>query len=194
MKITAPEFGKLIRECVQEEVRRQLPGLIREHLTETYIKRLLGEQFRRKAGLAEALDQTEDEEVTPEPLSNDDEGIYQKSVLVKENVRDHVKSSKLLAPDNPMAFIYEGVKPMKQSAPTDQPVPAGELGGGAGVNLDKLPGLDFSVMKTLAGVDKKKTNQRVSPLDERVHPPQDDAAAKKAKLREELRRKLSEAE
>lgn len=87
------QLESMIRKIVKEEVKNQLPGMI----SEMYIRKIVSENVRtRPAKQREVYE--EDEEEIPEPMLNSDEGIYQQSVLFKE--------------DNPFRHLYEGVKPI----------------------------------------------------------------------------------
>ncbi len=101
---------------VQEELKRLLPEMVKTHLTEAYMKRLFTEnQSRPGTSMARNMselmvtpkDEQEDQSV-PEPMQNSDQGIYGQSKMVKEEN----SLSKLLSPENPLSYIYEGVKPI----------------------------------------------------------------------------------
>lgn len=157
MKLGPKQLGQLISAIVKEELKRQLPVLIRECLTERYLKNIVAEQTRpvRKSKLAEALDEDEDE--TPGPLNNDHEGIYQDNPMAKgsddeelRQMKQRPKESKLLAADNPLSFLYEGVT-LPSAAAANAPV---------GVPIEKMGG-DFSRMKELLdGMNRTAANKR----------------------------------
>lgn len=161
MKLGPRQLGQLISAIVKEELKRQLPVLIRECLTERYLRNIVAEQARpvRKSKLAEALDEDEDE--TPGPLNNDHEGIYQDNPMAKgsddeelRQMKQRPKESKLLASDNPLSFLYEGVGELPKSEM------AGLPNGGVGVPIEKMGG-DFGRMKELLdGMNRTAANKR----------------------------------
>lgn len=104
------QLESMIRKIVQEEVKAQLPGMI----SEMYIKRIVAENTKTQRVPQRAYHEVyeEQDEEIPEPMQNSDEGIYQQSVLFKEN--------------NPFRDLYEGVKPI------------GSGNGNPGVPLDAL--------------------------------------------------------
>jgi hypothetical protein len=113
----ASELREMIRRVVKEEVARQLPGV----LSEMYLRKMISENVgqvssQRNTRVSNSLveDDFDDDEI-PEPMQNSDEGIYQQSVLFKE--------------DNPFRDLYEGVSPIgsRQAQP--------------GVPIDKIASL-----------------------------------------------------
>lgn len=101
------ELRTMIAQIVSEELRKQLPGVI----SEMYLRKLTVEAFAVKHGrsrLREVMQGEEDdeEEETPRPIPNDDQGIFKKNPLVKE-------SSNPLR-DGPLAEFYEGTSPLSE--------------------------------------------------------------------------------
>jgi len=145
------ELVEMIRVIVAEEVRKQLPNVV----SEMYLKRLIedsGPKYKvekqvtaqPKKSFSEIF---EDEinslrnEETPEPLDNEDDGIYQQSsVIHKESVRD-----RLTSPDNPFAAMYEGVVPNEQKAQSPKGIDPNVFGD------PKQYGKFFKKMNEVAG-------------------------------------------
>lgn len=139
----AAQLREAIRAVVAEELRARLPGLVERVLSERYLDRIVAERLaRRRPSLAESLedeDEREDADRVPRPLENSDRGIYQDNGLVKTE-------SVLRRSDNPLASLYEGVRPAPRG-------PATEVASATNVRLDVLEraGADFEKMRVLAG-------------------------------------------
>lgn len=113
------DLVEMIKVIVADEVRKQLPNVV----SEMYLKRLIEDSGNSKRVNGEVkssrtfaqifedeINSLKDEQI-PEPMENSDEGIYQQS----QAIHNESKRSKLLSPDNPLAAMYEGVKPIDQS-------------------------------------------------------------------------------
>lgn len=122
MKVGSKELFEVMRRLVREEVRKVLPEMVRTHLTETYIKRMVLEAAVRparhdgKSDLSELLSVNPDvdEDHVPEPMLNTDRGIYNVDTLTKpENKKQNAANEqvrKLQAELGPLAFVLEDVK------------------------------------------------------------------------------------
>jgi hypothetical protein len=167
MKVNGTDLFKIIREVVKDEIRKSLPEIVRAHLTESYLKKMVLENTK-DTRMSEVLDPEELEEETPEPLRNDNEGIYNKSPLLKNTnesrsvVSRLVRKNSLTSEENPLSFLYEGLEPIPEGSTA-----APSTGGG--VPLDAL-NIDPRVMKTLAGVSKKSNQPKTgnSTEEERI--------------------------
>jgi len=160
MRVDAKALFEVVRQVVQDEIRKSLPGMVRQHLTESYMKKLVQEQIqpiqkpavRRQPTMTELLmtpKGDEELEEIPEPLSNADQGIYDKGMpgLKKDEV-----VSKLLSKNNPLAYVFEGVKPI----PSEDDASAGAP---PSIPLEKV-GFDFSGMnKLVAGMERRASQQ-----------------------------------
>lgn len=116
MKVGSKELFEVVRQVVREEVKKVLPEMVQRVLAENYVRRMVSEASRGKT-VSEimVLDGPADENEIPEPQLNTDKGIYNPdSPAIKKNE----SVSKLMAKNNPMAFLYEDVK-----LNTDSPVP-----------------------------------------------------------------------
>jgi hypothetical protein len=144
MKVS--QFKELISKMVQEELKKQLPTMVESVLTERYLRHLVTEQVdagvrnRSRSKLSEVLDENEDDMI-PEPLANTQADMYTAGVRTRTETKK--KSNKLLAPDNPMRGIYEGVEPLDER-PVVPEVP-----------IDRL-GVDFNRMARLASVPSQR--------------------------------------
>lgn len=176
MKANAKDLFEAIRAVVRDEVKKSLPGMVREHLSETYIRKMVAESSvqKKKNGksIAELLTVTDSEdknEKIPEPLENSDKGIYNDDMTQKyeESI------SKLKKDLGPMSFVFENVKIPDESAVVET-IPADAM--------DKV-GFDFSRMNEVLN--------RASSNNEQMK--QNDDAKLDAKMKEiERRRKLLE--
>lgn len=171
MKVDAKALFEVVREVVRDEVRKALPNLIAQHLSEAYIKKALAESMQVEApvrlvgprtapqghrtqaprlplNLREIIAGTDpDDEVTPEALPNDTMGIYEPAnPLVKQ--RNEVVT-KLLSRDNPMSNIYEGLQPIdaEQAAPS---IPLNKVAAATGMDFSKMNALVDGLEKTAA--------------------------------------------
>ena len=154
MKVDAKTLFEVVRQVVQDEVKKVLPDMVRQHLAESYVKRIVQEtanRSSRKQTMAEILTTPKEDELEeiPEPLHNDDHGIYNDRGLDK-----HDESvSKLMSSNNPLAFVFEGVKP----------IPAeGEADTSTSIPIEKA-GLNFDVMnKLVEGMERKSSKGEMS--------------------------------
>jgi hypothetical protein len=167
MKLKGSELATVIRSVVREEISRVLPGMLRECLSEAYVRRIVREQSVRPKKLSEVLvDDLPDEptDESPRPPKNVDRGIYnqeyddeEKDEPINEAVRPLFDESK-----NPLSFLYDGVRPISSrqmeapSAGTN--VPLEKLG----VDIKKLRKLSESVVrKAPAQVDSSAEMKRI---------------------------------
>lgn len=128
MKVNPEMLFKLVREVVRDEMKKSLPGIVKEVITEQYLKKIVAEgvQPRRSPTVSSLQEIASEDEEQPRRISN---------VSVP---RPKTSTSKLVAEDNPLAYLYEGVEPISRDGgvgPTD-------------VDIDKLQdaGLDFAKM------------------------------------------------
>jgi len=138
MKANAKELFEVVRAVVREEVQKVLPQMVREHLTETYIRKMVLEAAvknpaAKKASLAELLAPTSvvDEDEIPHPQQNSDLGIYNPANLTNPETNRKKNESRAVPPGvaklakdlGPMAWVLEGVKvPGEEGATPDVPV------------------------------------------------------------------------
>lgn len=149
----ASQFKEMIRTIVADELKRQLPSVVEHILAEKYLRRIVAENStvhnkdlgkeKRNINLSNVLADNSDDfdEHIPEPMDNENQGIYQDNPLTKGK-----NESRLLSPDNHLSFIYEGVKPLSNKHTNDEGVSLGVL--------DKKLGTDFDRIKMMAGISK----------------------------------------
>lgn len=168
MKVSSEALFEVVRQVVQEELKRLLPEMVKNHLTETYMRKLFIENQVRPAPkpvngkLAEVLmtpkDEEEDQSI-PAPMENSDEGIYADTNIGKNESR-----SKLLSPDNPFAFIYEGVKPIGEEDVGPPSIPIQK----AGIDFSRIAAISEGVAKRSAGSgDQTTMSMKMRELEER---------------------------
>lgn len=143
MKVKGSELAEVIRIVVREELGKVLPNMIREHLSEQYIKKVLTNN--RQYSLSEDLD--DEEEEIPSVQKNDHRGIYHENNPMMVNRKVESKNP-LVQKSNPLSFLYEDVMPVSNN-------PMASLDNDEGISFDKL-GLDINRMKKLAGGVVKK--------------------------------------
>jgi len=158
MKVDSGMLFKVVRQVVQEEVRKVLPELIKTHLTENYMKRLVQEAAAPRSkkssspALAEVLmtPKEEDElDEVPEPLANTDRGIYSQGMPGVHKNNESKKKNPF--PENhPLAFVFEGTKPVPGEGDSgDSGLPS--------IPIEKV-GMDFEGMnRLLEGMEKKSS-------------------------------------
>lgn len=123
MKVKADDLFTVVRQVVREELQKLLPQMISEHLTESYLKKIVLESASRKTARTEAfsLKNDADEEQVPKPMKNKDLGIYNDVNPINSKKNENVQ--KLLSRNNPLSFVYEGVDVAEKAAtpqvPTD---------------------------------------------------------------------------
>lgn len=173
------QLKEIIRSIVAVELQRQLPSVVEHMITEKYLKKLMTEQNNKKPvyvskikhiSLAERLGLVDDddddyENVVPAPLHNDDKGIYQNNPLIHEN--EQSKSS-FISSNNPLSFIYEGVKPISN-------VTKKQDDEGISLDiLDKRLGLGFTKMTNSVNSAKINNINEVKQPDQvkRAHNPE----------------------
>lgn len=105
MKVDAKQLFEVVRQVVVDEVKKQLPALIKTHLSEMYVKKALAE-------IADISPATEDRQRTV--VRNDIVESLDARAPKIMNPREVV--SKLLSRENPMSFIYENVKLPEETA------------------------------------------------------------------------------
>lgn len=162
MKVDAKALFEVVRQVVQDEMRKVLPGLVAKHLTESYVKKLVQEvrvappqQKRRQPTMAEMLQTPKDEELEeiPEPLENNDMGIYAQGTL--GNKSEGVKQN-LFPKNHPLSFVFENVQ-----IPGDED----EVAAPPSIPIEKA-GLDFSVMnKLVEGMENRSSKGEMSTPD-----------------------------
>lgn len=121
----ASQLVEMIRKIVAEEVKKQLPGIV----SEMYLKKIVSETVAhqpepffvehkpetRPLSLEQAFEiemaKLRDESI-PEPLDNDDEGIYQQGTITRKN--ESVRNKLMV--EGPYAAMFEGVVPTNQRA------------------------------------------------------------------------------
>lgn len=121
MKVAAKDLFEIVRQVVRDEVQKVLPEMVREHLSESYIRRMVSESSQPKKGLKELLAPVTDEsEEIPVPLKNSDRGIYNPDNLNKNKNEAKRRLSKDLGP---LAFVLEDVKlPGDEGTTPDVPI------------------------------------------------------------------------
>lgn len=176
MKANAKELFEVIRQVVRDEVRKSLPEMVKAHLSEAYIKRMVSEAAapaKKNGSLAELLapQQETDEDHVPEPQLNTDKGIYNSDRLLKPERKNEAVSAQvgeLKKKLGSMAFVLEGVKlPEDDKESAGIPLPVEELKD------------DFARMNALVeATERRAGSQREMPV------------SAEAKMRElEMRRK-----
>lgn len=156
MKLNVKEFSQIIREIVRDEVKKALPGMVKEALAEQYLRRMMAEQsgYREspparpvKRTLENTFIAPDEPEHIPEPMENNDEGVYQEDPLLKK--ANEVKQA-LLAKNPGMAVIFEGTKPLQAAEAGPAP---GEVSEKA---MAKLGVLDPNKMRALVTGKKQE--------------------------------------
>lgn len=191
MKANAKELFEVVRAVVREEVKKVLPQMVREHLTESYIKRMVLEAAMKgpaKSGnsLAELLAPTSqvDEDEIPHPQPNTDMGIYAASNLVNPELNRPKKNEskrpvnegvqKLRKELGAMAFVLDDVQ-----------VPRDEKEEVAG------PGIQFKEEQIAPQFERM--NKLLEAMETKSGSKKEMSAGAEAKMRElEMRRKALE--
>lgn len=128
MKANAKELFEVVRGVVRDEIRKVLPDLIRQHLTESYIKRMVQESSVQGGNkLAELLtvEKDNENEEAPAPKKNTNKGIYQDNTYFANKKEQNEGVQKLRKDLGSLAFVLEGVKPTEEEGSTpDIPVEA----------------------------------------------------------------------
>lgn len=195
MKVPVTQLMKLVREVVQDEMKKQLPNLVKEVLAEQYLRtvamnELVSSQNKKKiAEKAPSKKQTrslaavmqldrEEQDPVPEPenpIADDHAGIYHEA---NPMVQTQHENKLLDRSNNPMAFIYENVKPINNndmgamSAPVGPgalpDVPAPEKLAAAGFDFERMRKLSRS-LEQKAGESKmmQTPNMKMRELEER---------------------------
>lgn len=148
------QLFEVVRQVVREEVARALPEMIRHHLTEAYLRRVVSEESRRPAHRPVVSELTSlvpdvDEEEVPEPQPNGDMGIYNPNTFIKE-ARRSAPPSKLTAGENPLAFVYESVN-VAEEPPAPKPLP--------------IKNSDFAQMNELVKSMNELASAKKNPVD-----------------------------
>lgn len=130
MKVKGNELFEAIRAVVRDEIKKALPAIVKEHLTETYLRKMVIESNIRSqkkkspktvSELMTISDADENAQNIPEPLENSDMGIYSKDFLTskyedddeEEQPQKRVENEgirKLKKEMGPMSFVFENVK------------------------------------------------------------------------------------
>lgn len=164
MKVPVQDLVKLVREIALDEIKKQLPSLVKEALSERYINRLVSEAVRsgkKDGSLSSMLESEEDHIPEPgeNPIQDEHPGIYHRdNPLLRRAPAPSEVVSKLLSKDNPLAFVFEGVQPIQhvpENAPPQAPV------GDVAPSVESLAkaGLDFNKMKRLSMAMEKKASE-----------------------------------
>lgn len=142
MKVKAEALFKIVREVVRDEIKKSLPMIMREVLTEQYLKRLVSENTSSTLRNVFEEAEVEEEDLTPTPPKNSHPGIYANKTQQRESVASLLAAKKhpLVAKENPMKFLYEDIS-HEETPVTD-------------VDLGSL-GLDPNKMKALANVPSR---------------------------------------
>lgn len=172
MKLGKDELKLIVREVMKEELKTLLPTLLEKMLAEQYLRRLVSESApaepqrapRPRSKLSEMMlgdphDEAHDE--VPAPLENEDEGVYDvpkvgpKDMDARKKVQEELRR-KVLGDDNPLAFLYEGTKPL----------PTSEVGAAPQVNVSSLinSGLAVDKFKKMFG-GQSSSGQSQAELD-----------------------------
>jgi hypothetical protein len=132
MKVDAKQLFEVVRSVVVDEMKKQLPGLIKTHLSEMYVKKALSE-ISRGADASESFAGSRSSEHARTALIESVEERAPDIIQPREVV------NKLLSKNNPLSFVYEGVKipdegpaadagiPIEKIAPPDSFAAAGKL-------------------------------------------------------------------
>lgn len=135
MKVSSKELFSVVRELVREELRKQAPAIIRECLSESYIKRIVQESAGedRPAPVKRAGKMSLAEQLDPQDEPEEE--------IVSVPPPRRVANPQLLERKNPLDFIYHDVKPIPSE--------------GAQPSLSDVPvkalGLDPERMRALSG-------------------------------------------
>lgn len=129
MKIGSNEFSSIVRRIVREELKISLSDMIKEQLTENYIKRIVAESSKK--GLSEYLEPSDvtDEEDIPKPKKNIDKGVYGPG---SNKVRQEEKRNLPKLPGGLENLIFEGTKPIQPEGSA----PENEMTSALAENLD----------------------------------------------------------
>lgn len=180
MKANAKELFEVIRQVVRDEMKKALPEMVKRHLTEAYIQKMISETVApppsKSVKLAELLaPQVDvDEDQVPEPQLNTDHGIYNSNRLLKPELKKesaNPKVGELKKKLGSLAFVLEGVKlPEDEKNDPGIPLPVEEMQD------------DFARMgAVLEATNSRAANQREMPT------------SMEAKMRElEMKRKALE--
>src|SRR5512141_1934077 len=129
-RFKSTDLKEMIRTLVRQEIKEVVFETINEVLTDRYMKAIVEKKVarleERLEARLEALQEAripvqgeeEDQEVTPEILANDDDGIYQESPLKKEG-KDG---------SDFMSLFFEGAQPIPRAD-------GGPLGGMPSVDM-----------------------------------------------------------
>lgn len=154
MKVKGSELAEVIRGVVREELKKALPNMIREHLTETYIRKMMREDIADRSGPL-SFDNGRDQE-TPAPKKHGNLGVYDEgeSDSLDHNNELRMESNKainseLLSKKNPMSFLYEDVRPLEDAVVSTAP----------NTSAMEKAGLDFNKMAILAGTNTAPTSK-----------------------------------
>lgn len=127
MKANAKELFEIIRAVVNEEVKKVLPGLVRQHLAEAYIKKVVHESSGQNSKLAELLtvEKENESEDPPAPKKNNNKGIYQDNTYFANKPQQNEGVAKLKKDLGSLAFVLEDAKiPQEEGSTPNVPVEA----------------------------------------------------------------------
>lgn len=132
--MNAKQLESLIRKSVRSVVREEVRRAVNEVLGESLMRRVVSEQISKMRLSEDYTDVAYEHDRVPEPLENDDEGVYATNPLTQNE-----STSRLLSGDNPLAALYEGVVPASaregmtpRKYDFDIPAPAEPAGDGGG--------------------------------------------------------------
>ena len=113
MKANAKELFEVMRQVVRDELKKSLPGLIRQHLSETYIRKMVQESNTSPGERVSELltiRQEEELEEIPSPKKNTDRGIYTDNTNSIRQSKSEVQNEgvkKLKKDLGELAFVLE---------------------------------------------------------------------------------------
>lgn len=145
MRVGSKELFSVVRELAREEVKRVLPGLIREHLTENYLRKMLRESQEGVGSrasvsrLQDVIGDTEEIDEVPVVKKNKNRGIYQHDDAIRE-------ARKKLSDAVGLGDIFDDVKPLSEGTGAVSTVPD-----------ELIESIDPDKMMRLIGVKKESS-------------------------------------
>lgn len=112
MKTNGKELFEIVRQIVRDEMNKVLPEMIRSHLTEQYIRRMVTESsspVRSRSSLSDVLDDGHGDNNIPHPLNNSTDGVYEKDRLTSRYEQNE-GVSKLKKDLGPLSFVFDDAK------------------------------------------------------------------------------------
>lgn len=122
MKVAANQLFSLIREIVSAEIKKTLPGLVREVLAESYIRQVVSESVQPAPALPVSV-QRVIPRGSPKTVEKSQlrEMIRAQVVDEADEIEQPAQNNPLLDPSNPMNFIYEDVQIPKDKVELGKP-------------------------------------------------------------------------